>query len=332
MSQAAWTIARLLSTIQGYFAQRGIASARLDAEVLLSHVLGQNRMYLYTHFDQPLGVQERDALRTLTRRRGNFEPIAYLCGHREFYSRDFKVTPAVLIPRPETEHVVECALAWLKFSNLPNPHLCDVGTGSGAIGLTLACEVPHAHVTLIDCSQEALDVAKQNAIQLGVLDRVSLVLANIFVPLAQAAPPWVRPFDVIVSNPPYITQADMKTLPPDVAKYEPHLALTAGLDGLDVIRPLVQAARAQLGDPCFMAIEVGDTQAAAVQDLMGAAFAHHAVVHDLANIERVVAGWSHADFKLVRAPFMGGLTVEPVLPQDDQDDDATTDPMGHHRD
>jgi release factor glutamine methyltransferase len=279
-----WTIARLLTWMQSYFAEKGIGSPRLDAELLLSHVLGTDRIYLYTHYDQPLTAAEREALRELVRRRGRFEPVAYLRGSREFFGRSFKVTPAVLIPRPETEHVVEAALNWARERALAAPTILDVGTGSGALALTLAAEFPEARVTAIDISPEALAVARDNAHALGVAERVTFLEGDLYAPL-----PADATFDLIVSNPPYVASAIAATLQPDVRDFEPGLALFAGPEGMDVLRRLVAGVDGRLRRPGLFACELGEEQgervAAALREALPAAAVE--VLPDLAGLSRV---------------------------------------------
>ena len=277
-----WTIERILRWTQDFFAQKGIGTARLDAEVLLAHALGCNRVRLYTHFDQPLTGEERDAFRALVRRRANREPVAYLCGHREFFSRAFAVGPDVLIPRPETEHLVEAALAWLQAQGLSTPRILDVGTGSGALAVTLAAEVPGAHVTASDLSAAALQMAARNAAQHGVEARMVWAHGDLLAPIS-------GPFDLIVSNPPYIPTVDRSTLERDVRDYEPAQALFAGTDGLDIVRRLIPQVRAALAQPGLFLCEFGVAQGAAVESLVRAAgFNDVTIVPDLQGHPRVV--------------------------------------------
>lgn len=313
MSPPTWTIASLLASMQSYFAARHIASARLDAEVLLTHVLRRDRIYLYTHFDEPLTDEARATLRELTRRRGAHEPVAYLVGRREFFSRDFEVNGDVLIPRPETEHVVEGALTWVRRRGLDAVRICDVGTGSGAIALTLAAELPQAQVVAVDVSAAALAVAARNAARLGVADRVALVQADVFDAPGAGAAALAGPFDVVVSNPPYIAADEMAQLPQTVRGFEPHVALAAGARGMDVLERLCRGLRGRLGADAFVAIEVGYGQAESVRALLQGQFARTALVPDLAGIERVVAAWTDGAFALGAVPFAGGPARRPNL-------------------
>lgn len=309
MSQDNWTITKLLSSMQGYFHSRNLGSPRLDAEVLLSHVLQCDRIYLYTHFDQPLTDTERAALRELTRKRGQGEPVAYLVGVREFYSRDFAVSKSVLIPRPETEHVVESALRWYQHTKPKAPRICDVGTGSGAIGITLACEIEDAQVVLTDLSPEALAVAWANAQRLGVSDRITCVHADLLTPHADAGEAGAAlgaPFDIVVSNLPYIADGDMAMLPKDVIGFEPHLALRGGPQGLSCLLALCKNLQPSLCASAFVALEMGEGQGEAVRGALAAAMPHVGSANDLAGIERVVAGWNDPTFRLdAPSPFAG---------------------------
>lgn len=304
---AVWTISKLLASLQGYFAKNGSDSPRLDAEVLLGHVLQCERIHLYTRFDQPLTDAERDTLRALAKRRSQGEPIAYLVGCKEFYSRDFAVNAHVLIPRPETEHVVESALAWHAHARPVAPRICDVGTGSGAIGITLACEIEDAHVVLADLSVEALAVAQKNAERHGVADRITCVHANLLEGMAPSVTQVLQPpFDIIVSNPPYIATGEMAQLPRDVAHYEPHLALAAGPQGLDCLQALCAQLPPHLGPAAFVALEMGEGQGDAVRAALGRVLPHCATVKDLAGSERVVAGWHDESFSLAdQLSFLG---------------------------
>lgn len=261
---APWTIERILRWTQDYFAQKGIDTPRLDAEVLLAHALKCNRVRLYTHFDQPLTAEEREAFRALVRRRAQREPVAYLCGHREFFSRDFVVGPDVLIPRPETEHLVEAALQWLGAQQLDAPRILDVGTGSGALAVTLAAEFPNAQVTATDVSAAALQVAARNAAQHGVQGRIQWSHGDLLAPVEGS-------FDLIVSNPPYVPSGDKPGLSSDVRDYEPALALFAGADGLDIIRRLLPQAVGKLARPGLFLCEFGAGQGPAIEALVRAA-------------------------------------------------------------
>lgn len=280
MTSRTWTIREVLDWTAKDFGARGIENARLDAELLVAMALETDRVGLYLDLNRPLIDQERSAIRPLVARRRNREPVAYILGHRDFYGRRFEVTPDVLIPRPDTETLVEHAL-----SCIPEDAVCgvlDVGTGSGAIAVTLAAERPLAQVTATDISGAALKVASSNARRLEVSDRIRFVEANLLSGEDQ--------YDVIVSNPPYITRSDMATLQVEVRDHEPATALEAGEDGLDVVRALLTAAEQATASGAQMLIEVGAGQAASVVDLAAAheAWQWVAAYPDLNRIERVV--------------------------------------------
>ena len=280
MTSRTWTIREVLDWTTQDFAGRGIASPRLDAELLVAKALGTDRVGLYLDLNRPLVDQERSAIRPLVARRREREPVAYILGHRDFYGRRFKVTPDVLIPRPDTETLVEHALECI-----PEDAPCrvlDVGTGSGAIAVTIAAERPLAQVTATDISEAALKVASENAERLEVAGRIRFERANLLSGAGQ--------YDVIVSNPPYITVSEMKTLQAEVREYEPVTALEAGEDGLDVVRALLATAEPVTANGAQMLIEVGSGQASAVVDFAAehTAWQLVAVYPDLNRIERVV--------------------------------------------
>jgi release factor glutamine methyltransferase len=277
-----WTIERILKATQDYFAGKGIASARLDAELLLVDVLKIKRIQLYTSYDRPLSDAERDAYRALVKRRAAHEPVAYILGSREFYGRPFSVNRDVLIPRPETEHLVDAVLAWVKASELTAPRILDVGTGSGAIAITLAKELPAASVTAVDISAKAIETARGNAASLEA--PVAFLESDLTTDVTGI-------FDIIVANLPYIGTDERASLAADVRDHEPALALFAGADGLDAIQRLVADAGRIVGTPSFMALEIGTSQGAAVRALLEAAgWNDLRVQRDLAGHARVVTG------------------------------------------
>jgi release factor glutamine methyltransferase len=277
-------VAELLKSTTDWFAGRGIASARLDAELLLGHVLGLERLQLYTSFDRPLERSELDAFRELVRRRGRFEPVAYILGSKEFWSRDFAVDPRVLVPRPDTEVLVDAALE--RIEPTEEAVVLDYGTGSGAIAITLAAERPSVKVLAVDLSRDALDVARDNAATHGVADRVGFVHSDGFERLPER---FVGGLSAIVANPPYVPLQDEPGLPPDVRDHEPRDALFAGPDPLLHYRRIADAGRRWLQPDGFAAVEVGAGQAAAVAELFaGPGWGEVTVRSDLARIERVV--------------------------------------------
>lgn len=255
---------------------------RLEAELLLSFVLGQPRAWLYAHGTSQLDRSDEQTFHRMVERRCVGEPIAYILGYREFYGRDFIVSPAVLIPRPETELVVDLALEHVK---IPSPRVVDVGTGSGCIALTLAAERPGWDMTALDQSAEALEVCLENASVLG-LDRVRIMQSD----LLKSVP--IQQFECIVSNPPYVAQDDPHLRQGDL-RFEPQLALSAGAHGLELITRLIRQAKMRLAPGGLLIIEHGYDQAAAIRQLMSNSDFTRVTTHrDLANIDRVTLAWS----------------------------------------
>jgi release factor glutamine methyltransferase len=276
-----WTILRVLNWTEQRFGDRGLTSPRLDAQLLLAHVLKRDRIYLYTHFDQPLHPDELAAYRSLIQRRLQGEPVAYLVGKKEFRSLELDVDARVLVPRPDTETLVEAALELLTGASAPR--VVDVGTGSGAVALALKKERPDAEVLAVDRSSGAALVARGNAERLGLA--VEVLEGDLLAPVAARAP-----LQLIVSNPPYIPSGEIATLAPEVRR-EPQLALDGGDDGLVVIRRLLAEAPPLLADGGALAMEVGAGQAPEVAALFVADGRWQAplIRKDLGGIERVVA-------------------------------------------
>jgi len=254
--------------------------ARRDAETLLVHLLGKNRAWMLAHFDDELGYECAEQYIAMLERRFAGEPIQYILGETEFYRLPFRVTPDVLIPRPETEHVVEevAALAQL-FSG---PRIVDVGTGSGAIAVALAHELPEAVVTATDVSAAALSVARENAARNGVVERIRFVEGDLLEPVAG------EQFDIVVSNPPYVPETERESLAVEVRDYEPGQALFAGAAGLDVYRRLIPQAFAALAPCGYLVLEIGHGQEPPVGALLGeAGFEEIEFAADLQGIPRV---------------------------------------------
>jgi release factor glutamine methyltransferase len=270
-----------------FFAGRGVATARLDAELLLAEVLGTDRVGVYLRFDRPLGRAEVNAYRVLVKRRGDGEPVAHLTGRREFWSRSFVVTPDVLVPRPETELVVERALAAVDAAGARARPLrvLDLGTGSGILAVTLAAELPNAEVTAVDVSPAALAIAERNAAAVGVQARVRFLPSDWTAALGSD-----ERFELVVGNPPYVPSGDIAGLAPEVRR-EPVLALDGGLDGLAAYRRIAADAVRVLAAGGTLVVEVGAGQAPAVAALLAeAGLAPVGRFADLAGIERVVVG------------------------------------------
>ena len=270
-------------TISGALAQSGLVP--LDAQVLLAHVVEKDRAWLIAHASDPLPREHAEAFQALARRRHDGEPIAYLTGWREFWGLRLRVSPAVLIPRPETETLVELALSRLPANE--DVRVLDLGTGSGAIALAIAHARPRARVLATDVSADALDVARDNARRLG-LANVEFARSDWYDGLAPESPEGR--FHLIASNPPYIAAADSHLDEGDV-RFEPPRALTAGGDGLAALRRIITGARARFVPGGTLVVEHGYDQADAVRALFEAAgFGAIVAVRDLAGIPRVVAG------------------------------------------
>ena len=254
MSQAEpWTIGRLLTWTTDYLKQHGSDSPRLDAEILLATARGCKRIELYTSFDQLADDTTRAAYRELVRRRAEGAPVAYLVGKREFYSLSFRVTADVLIPRPETELLVVRLLDLAKkaVASAPAIEIADVGTGSGIVAICAAKHLPQAQVTAIDSSPAALAVAQQNAADHAVIDRIRFVESD----LLQAIDASQR-FDIIASNPPYVSEAEYVKLSPTVRDFEPRTALVAGPRGTEVVERLVPVAFERLKLGGWLLVEI----------------------------------------------------------------------------
>jgi release factor glutamine methyltransferase len=255
--------------------------ARQDAETLLLHVLGQNKAWLLAHLDDEFHEYQAKCFIELVERRYQGEPIQYITGQTEFYGFPFHVTPDVLIPRPETEHLVAKAVELAP--HFPTPHIVDVGAGSGAIAIALAHEWPSAVLTAIDVSPSALELARRNAARIGLADRIRFLEGDLLAAVANER------FEMVVSNPPYVPSRDRESLSVEVREYEPALALFAGEDGLDIYRRLIPAAFAVLLPSGFLLMEIGYGQLEAVAELSrNAGFDRIEFVLDLQNIPRVV--------------------------------------------
>jgi release factor glutamine methyltransferase len=252
--------------------------ASRDAEMLLLHLLGKDRAWRMTHGDELLADEFAGSYSELLERRYNGEPIQYITGETEFYGLNFRVTPDVLIPRPETEHLIEKVLELA--ASFAEPRIVDVGTGSGCIAIALAHKLPHAAVTAIDLSATALAIAKENAKRNDVALR--FLEGDLLAPVAEER------FEFVVSNPPYVPASDRATLSVEVREYEPALALFAGDDGLEVYRRLIPAAFDALIPSGFVALEIGYGQSAAITELLArSGFAQIEFVPDLQDIPRV---------------------------------------------
>ena len=275
----------LLEVLRGterYLADRGVENPRLNAEHLLAHALGLKRMELYLQFDRPLTETERAPLRDLVKRRGTREPLQHVLGTAEFHGRTFACDKRALVPRPETEQLVELAVEIAKAQTAPT--LLDIGTGSGVIALTLALEIPSATIHATDLSPDALALSAENAARHALTDRVTFHQADLL-------PPGAAKFDLIIANLPYIPADEIAALSPEV-RQDPHTALDGGPDGLDLIRRLIDAAPDRLAPGGALLLEIGAGQTDAVNALLSARkFRDISVRPDYQNIPRLAVGF-----------------------------------------
>ena len=266
----------------------GIDNHRLDAEVLLRHVLDMEKEQLYMNGDEPLSAAEEVKFRELLRQRSEREPVAYITGHQEFWSQDFFVSPAVLIPRPETELLVEVALQCVRRLATGSPvKVLDVGTGSGAISVCLAKEQAASQIFAVDISPVALDVARLNARRHGVADRIRFLPGDLLAPIKSLR----TIFNLIVSNPPYIRSGELSLLAPEIREWEPTIALDGGVDGIDSYCRIIEEGHRHLTTGGFIVLEIGADMASAVADLFSRSgyYGPVSVYQDYAGKDRVIA-------------------------------------------
>jgi len=306
---AEWTLGKLIEWTRGFFEKKGIPQPRLEAEILLAHVLGIERIDLYLKYDQPVGEAERAAYRDLVRRRAGGEPTRYLTGGCEFMSLALKVTPACLIPRPETELLVEEVLRLAGVRSPRRPAMAapaagaaapagpaaptaplsaiDLCTGCGCVAVSLAAYLPHGRVTATDISPEALAVARTNAEAHGVAGRVTLLEGDLYEPLDAAD---VQPADFLAANPPYVAEAEWETLAPEIRLHEPRAALVAGPAGTEIIERILKGAPAYLKPGGALLVEIGDKQGAAVAQKAAAVrgLADVRILKDYAGLDRIL--------------------------------------------
>jgi len=286
MNEQAWTIGRLLSWTADFFAEKQIDQPRLAAEVLLAHVLKCQRIDLYTRFDETVSESQRADFRGMIKRHAVGEPVAYLVGHREFYSLPFTVNADVLIPRPETEALVSETLDRLPAQGGAAAwRICDVGTGSGIVAISLAKYLPLAQITAIDICPRALDVARGNAQRHAVADRIAFVQGDLLSQLDE------RAFDAIVSNPPYVSEAELAQVAPSVRDFEPRQALVgAGADGGQTTRDLIDQAQTRLKPGGWLLFETSPMLAATLKGYLESQpqWLRCGVVKDTAGLQRVV--------------------------------------------
>ena len=287
--QRKWTVLPLLEWTERYLRERSFGESRLNAELLLAHALRLPRLGLYLQFDRPLAAGELALFRKLLLRRMTHEPVQYILGETEFMGLPFEVTPAVLIPRPETEELVEEAIRWLKSSGSTEGRILEIGTGSGNIAVALGKFLPGARVTSLEMSGDALAVARRNCERHG-LTNVEFLQGDVFT-----AEFGTRAFDAVVSNPPYIGAAEFDLLEPEVRDFEPRLATTDGADGLRFIRRIAGLACGLLRPGGGMFLEIGYNQADAAERIAReSGLAGVGVQKDFAGVGRILRGFAPA--------------------------------------
>jgi len=285
MAQERWTVQRVIQWTTEHFQKKGLDNPRLEAEVLLAYLLEMDRMGLYLNYDRPLKEEERTAYREMIQRRQAWEPTAYIVGTKEFWSLRFAVSPECLIPRPETEHLVEEAVRIGKGLK-PPLRVLEIGQGCGAVAIALATELEEAQIVATDISPGACSLAQANAARHGVEGRIRFVLGDLF-------PVGEEPFGLICSNPPYIPTAEVLALAPEVRDYEPLTALDGGEDGLRFFRRIAQGASAFLVAGGWLLLEMGQGQAPQVATILQEqGFAQIDLIPDHAGVKRVIkAQW-----------------------------------------
>jgi release factor glutamine methyltransferase len=281
------TLIETLNSAAIILSTASITNARLDAEVLLAHIIRKDRVWLVTHRDDVLADKDQQDFDDAIRRRIRREPLQHIIGNQEFWGLEFKVTPDVLIPRPETEFIVEAALEIVHKRN-QQVRIIDLCTGSGCIAVSLAKELTSAHVIATDASEKALAVARENARNHGVADRIRYLEGDLFDPLEELD---IREqIDIIVSNPPYVRAGDLTTLQPEVRDYEPKLALVAGPEGTEIAAKIIKFASEYLKKNGLLIMEMGLGQVEALAKMVEAtgAYAKPEILKDLAGIDRVI--------------------------------------------
>ena len=307
LAMQTWTIQRLLMWVTEYLTKKGIDPPRLSAELLLSHILQMKRIELYTQFNKPVTSQQLDQLHDLVERAGQNEPVAYLIGKTEFYSLEFTITPDCMIPRPETELLVERAIEFLRTrpvrnsmagnmmkkeeisngSRIGTQFVCDLCTGCGCIAVAIGQNYPNARIIATDISDAALRVAFENVEKHRLTDQIKLLCGDLFDPIMSYLE--VDKFDLIVSNPPYVSAADFEVLDKNVKDYEPKLSLFAGTDGLDIHRRIIENAAPFLKPDAALLLEIGYAQGQAVRQLLEQtkAFGEIKIEKDFHNNDRI---------------------------------------------
>jgi len=283
-----WTIKKLLDWMTGHFTDKKIDSPRLTAELLLSHILNMQRIELYMNFDKEVAKPNLDKLRDLVKRCLNNEPVQYLTERTEFYSISLKVSPACLIPRPETELLVERAIEFLR-TRTGTQYVCDLCTGSGCIGVAIAKNYPEVKIIATDICDNALKIAADNIAKYNLTEKIHLLQGDLFKPIIDQLD--VKEFDLIACNPPYISHPEMEKLEPNVKNHEPHLALNGGPDGLDIYRRIAAEVGTHLKKDGLLLLEIGYLQGPAVRQLLEDTkiFGDIKVEKDLSSNDRIVS-------------------------------------------
>ncbi|UCG14491.1 MAG: peptide chain release factor N(5)-glutamine methyltransferase [Deltaproteobacteria bacterium] len=288
MPDESWTILKLLQWTTSYFEERSVAEPRTSAEVLLAHVLRQDRLFLYLNYDRPMETRELSAFRECVKRRAAGEPSQYITGTQEFWSLPLQVSPDVLIPRPETELLVEAVLEFVRGNNAirTNLRILDLGTGSGAIAIALAKEMSTAEIVAIDLSTAALRLARENAHRHKLGGRIHFVRGD----LLAGIPVCAEGFNVVVTNPPYVSQTEFQRLPREIRNHEPRHALDGGPDGLAVISCIVKEAPGLLRPSGGLFLEMGAGQSGIVskQVARNKQYRYSYILRDYSGLDRVL--------------------------------------------
>jgi release factor glutamine methyltransferase len=282
-----WTIQKLLNWVTQYLTEKGIESPRLSAELLLSYVLGLKRIELYTQHETTVAKPDLDKLHELVKRAGQNEPISYLVGKTEFYSMELNVTPDCLIPRPETELLVQRAIEFLR-TRQSKQSVCDLCTGCGCIAVAIAKNFPNAHVIATDICDKALAVASRNIEKHQLQEKITLLSGDLFDPIIPHLDSGK--FDLIVCNPPYVSEAEYEKLDKNVKDFEPRLALFAGVDGLDIYKKIIEKIDMFLKPDAAFMLEIGYAQSPAIKELLEqtGVFSEIKIEKDFHNNDRIV--------------------------------------------
>lgn len=280
-----WTIKKLINWMVEYFTEKGLDSPRLTAELLLTHILDTKRIELYMHFERSVDDEKLTQLRVLVKRTADFEPFQYIIGKTEFYSLEIKVTPDCLIPRPETELLVERAIEFLR-TRQDNQKVCDLCTGSGCVAVAIAKNYPDCNIIATDISDAALKVAAQNIEHHNLSEKIELLCGDLFQPVIHGLDD--DKFDLIVSNPPYVSDTEFQNLDKNVKDHEPCHALYGGTDGLDVYRKIIAEIENHLKPDGALMMEIGYSQADDITELLSPVFKEIKIEKDLSNNDRIV--------------------------------------------